>query len=206
MLEGAGEAQPQTRASPLGAGGGGARAHAPVGCGGGRRWRRASAANPNLIFPGPTPVSMETARSRNGNQNPEMRSLELPFAFLDSCSPPPRDAGWVLATGHPRCSRCIGVQGWPSPAPQRVRVLLRPHALQHPRVGCEDVPPQAGGTAGRGYGGRGETAGRGYCRQHRAQASSDNICTHLCDWMVHKSGWVMEIQRRSCTDMCTMCV
>lgn len=35
-------------------------------------------ANPNLIFPGPTPVSMETAGSRNGNQNPEMQSLELP--------------------------------------------------------------------------------------------------------------------------------
>ncbi|TFK13223.1 proprotein convertase subtilisin/kexin type 6 [Platysternon megacephalum] len=34
--------------------------------------------NPNLIFPGPMPVSMETtAGSRNGNQNPEMQSLEL---------------------------------------------------------------------------------------------------------------------------------
>lgn len=34
--------------------------------------------NPNLIFPGPMPVSMETAAgSRNGNQNPEMQTLAL---------------------------------------------------------------------------------------------------------------------------------
>lgn len=74
----------------------------------GRRWLRASSANPNLIFPGPTPVSMETARSRNGNQNPETQSLKLPFAFLDSCSQWAADGGWAQAMGRP-CSWGAGL-------------------------------------------------------------------------------------------------
>lgn len=133
MPEGAGAAQPPNPSIAAGRGSGGCPGACPRrGAEAGRRWRRASSANPNLIFPGPTPVSMETAGSRNGNQNPEMRSLELPFAFLDSCSPWALDAGWVLATGHPCCSHHGRVQGWPVWAPRGVGVLLGPCALQHP--------------------------------------------------------------------------
>lgn len=186
---------PRTRASPLGEGAGGVPGRLPSvgqqGRGGteaGRRWRRASSANPNLIFPGPTPVSMETAGSRNGNQNPEMRSLELPFAFLDSRSLWPRDAGWVLATGHPRCSHHAGVQGRPVLAPRGVGVLLCPCTPWHPCTvhgtwGCARCAQQCC-AVGRGYRGQGVpraggTAGRdiaGSTVHGQVQATSAHIC------------------------------
>lgn len=164
----------------------------------GGRWRRASSANPNLIFPGPTPVSMETAGSRNGNQNPEMRSLQLPFAFLDSRFPPPAAPGRPpgAACGVPTLlPPCRGV-GLTRLGALRGRGGIRVlGALRHPcRVrgvrgcaGCarqrraagggyrERGVPQAGGTAGRGYCRQavpwaGATAGRGYRRQEVPRA------------------------------------
>lgn len=195
MPEGAGAAQPPNASIADGRGSGGVPGRLPPvgqqGRGGtevGRRWWRASSANPNLIFPGPTPVSMETAGSRNGNQNPEMRSLELPFAFLDSRSPWPRDAGWVLTTGHPRCSHHAGVRGRPVSAARGVGVLLCPCTLWHPCMvhgtwGCAWCAQQ-GCAVGRGYRGQGvpragATAGRdiaGSTVRGQVQTTSAHIC------------------------------
>lgn len=79
--------------------GGGARL-CPSGAQSGGCWHGASSANPNLIFPGPTPVSMETAGSRN--REPESRNAKPPASHSPSWIPAPRSHPAVPAGCWPR--------------------------------------------------------------------------------------------------------